>query len=304
MNELALFAGHGGGILGGILCGFRTVCAVEIDDYARRVLMARQDDGCLPAFPIWDDVRTFDGGPWRGVVDIITGGFPCQDISIAGPGAGLEGERSGLWREMRRIVGEVGPRFVIVENSPALTYRGLHEVLGDLAAMGYDARWGVLGAVHAGAPHRRERIWIVANAAALRSSPGLADPQAGQEGNATESDDGSEDAAWMPCPCCDDWWCNIHGMHTGECPCPEIDEWETDPYAANSNRPGCEEQRGASPTGAQHAPGERGDWWESEPGVGRVADGMAWRVDRLSGLGNGQVPAVVRLAWNLLHVRK
>lgn len=304
MNELALFAGHGGGILGGILCGFRTVCAVEIDDYARRVLMARQNDGCLPAFPIWDDVRTFDGRPWSGVVDIITGGFPCQDISIAGPGAGLEGERSGLWREMRRIVGEVGPRFVLVENSPALTYRGLHEVLGDLAAMGYDARWGVLGAVHAGAPHRRERIWIVAHAASLGSSPGIADPPAGQEGNATESDDGSADAAWMPCPCCDDWWCNIHGMHTGECPCPEIDEWETDPYAANSNRPGRQEQRGASPTGAQHAPAECCDWWESEPGVGRVADGMAWRVDRLSGLGNGQVPAVVRLAWDLLQLKK
>lgn len=263
LHELALFAGHGGGILGGLLCGFRTVCAVEIDDYARRVLMARQDDGCLSAFPIWDDVRTFDGRPWRGVVDIITGGFPCQDISIAGPGAGLEGERSGLWREMRRIVGEVGPSFVLVENSPALTYRGLHEVLSDLAAMGYDARWGVLGAVHAGAPHRRERIWIVANAAALGSSPRIADPQAGQEGNATESDDGSANAA-------------------------------------DANRPGCQEQRSASAARPQHAPAECGDWWQSEPGVGRVADGMAWRVDRLSGLGNGQVPAVVRLAWDLL----
>jgi DNA (cytosine-5)-methyltransferase 1 len=164
MHELALFAGAGGGILGGKLLGWKTVCAVEINDYARRVLLARQDDGCLEPFPIWDDVRTFDGRPWRGLVDVVSGGFPCQDISPAGNGEGLDGERSGLWREMRRIVGEVGPRFVLVENSPALTFRGLGTVLSDLAALGYDARWGVLGACHAGAPHERERIWIVADA--------------------------------------------------------------------------------------------------------------------------------------------
>ena len=88
LYELALFAGAGGGILGGKLLNFRTVCAVEINEYARRVLMQRQDDGCLEPFPIWDDVTTFDGKPWRGVVDIITGGFPCQDVSRAGRDAG------------------------------------------------------------------------------------------------------------------------------------------------------------------------------------------------------------------------
>jgi DNA (cytosine-5)-methyltransferase 1 len=161
MNELALFAGHGGGILGGILLGWRTVCAVEIDAAARQRLMVRQDDGSLPPFPIWDDVSTFDGKPWAGLVDVISGGFPCQDISVAGKGAGLTGERSGLWRQFARIIREVRPRYVLVENSPALTARGLNIVLGDLAQMGFDARWGVLGAVHAGAPHKRERIWIV-----------------------------------------------------------------------------------------------------------------------------------------------
>ena len=163
MNELALFAGAGGGILGGKLLGWRTVCAVEWEAYAASVLCARQNDGALPAFPIWDDVRTFDGRPWRGIVDVVSGGFPCQDISAAGKGAGIEGERSGMWTEMARIIGEVRPRFAFVENSPMLTTRGINRVLGDLAEMGFDARWGVLGADFAGFDHKRQRIWIVAD---------------------------------------------------------------------------------------------------------------------------------------------
>lgn len=163
MNELALFAGAGGGILGGRLLGWRTVCAVEYEPYPASVLVARQNDGSLEPFPVWDDVRTFDGRPWRGIVDVVSGGFPCQDISIAGKGDGLDGERSGLWREMARIIGEVRPRFAFVENSPMLTVRGLGVVLGDLSEMGFDAEWGVLGACNAGAPHERERLWIVAD---------------------------------------------------------------------------------------------------------------------------------------------
>lgn len=163
MNELALFAGAAGGILGGHLLGWRTVCAVEFEPYAASVLAARQNDGILPPFPIWDDVRTFDGRPWRGLVDVVSGGFPCQDISAAGNGAGIDGERSGLWREMARIVGEVRPRFVFVENSPLLVRRGLAVVLGDLTELGYDCRWCVMGAADVGAPHQRDRIWIVAN---------------------------------------------------------------------------------------------------------------------------------------------
>jgi DNA (cytosine-5)-methyltransferase 1 len=168
LRELALFAGAGGGILGGKLLGWRTVCAVEWEPYPASVLCARQNDGLLPPFPIWDDVQTFDGKPWRGIVDVVSGGFPCQDISAAGAGAGIDGERSGMWREMARIVCEIRPRFVFVENSPMLTSRGLGRVLGDLAAMGFDARWGVLGAADVGAPHQRDRIWIVANARQVR----------------------------------------------------------------------------------------------------------------------------------------
>lgn len=168
MRELALFAGAGGGILGGKLLGWRTVCAVELNPYCRSVLLARQRDGILDPFPIWDDVCSFDGTQWRGHVDVVSGGFPCQDISTAGKGAGIDGERSGLWGEMARIICEVRPRHAFVENSPALTSRGLHRVLGDLAEMGFDAEWGVLGADDCGAPHQRKRIWIVANASGLR----------------------------------------------------------------------------------------------------------------------------------------
>ena len=162
MNELALFAGAGGGILGGKLLGWRTVCAVEWEPYPASVLCARQNDKILAPFPIWDDVRTFDGKPWRGIVDVVSGGFPCQDISAAGGGAGLDGERSGLWVEMARIICEIRPKFVFVENSPILTSRGLGIVLGDLAKMGFDARWGVIGAKAFAGPLSRERIWIVA----------------------------------------------------------------------------------------------------------------------------------------------
>ena len=136
LRELALFAGAGGGILGGALLGWRTVCAVEINPYCQRVLLARQADGMLPNFPIWDDVQTFDGVPWRGLVDVISGGFPCQDISVAGRGAGIDGAKSGMWRHFARIIREVRPRYVFVENSPNLTKQGLGRVLGDLAALG------------------------------------------------------------------------------------------------------------------------------------------------------------------------
>lgn len=162
LRELALFAGAGGGILGGKLLGWQTICAVEFDPYAASVLAARQNDGILKAFPIWDNVCTFDGRPWRGRVDVVSGGFPCQDISSAGAGAGIEGDKSSLWKEMRRIISEVRPSFAYMENSPMLVKRGLAVVISDLAEMGYDAEWGCLSAGEMGANHARERIWILA----------------------------------------------------------------------------------------------------------------------------------------------
>ena len=147
--------------MGGHLLGWRTIRAVEFAPFPRAVMLARQRDGMLPRFPIWDDVTTFDGNPWRGRVDVVSGGFPCQDISVAGKGDGLDGERSGLWSEMARIIGEVQPRFAFVENSPMLTSRGLDRVLGDLSTLGYGSTYGIIGAHHAGAPHKRDRIWIL-----------------------------------------------------------------------------------------------------------------------------------------------
>lgn len=313
MNELALFAGAGGGILGGKLLGWKTVCAVEWDGYACDVLLARQNDGCLEAFPIWDDVQTFDGRAWRGRVDVVSGGFPCQDISAAGKGAGIDGERSGMWGHMARIIGEVGPSFVFVENSPMLTSRGLGRVLGDLAAMGYDARWGVLGAVHAGAPHKRERIWIVANALRelrLEANSGVErEEPIGKESRdscapqflADDSlderrrvGDGGQDVANASGGRCG-------GPGAGQSEQPRGTETECrSEDVADPDRPGLKEQRCAVADGAEHEAAECGGWWESEPDVGRVANGISARVDRLRCLGNAQVPAVAALAWRIL----
>jgi DNA (cytosine-5)-methyltransferase 1 len=168
LRELSLFTGAGGGLLAGHLLGWRCVCAVEWEPYAQKVLRARQDSGDLPDFPIWDDVQTFDGKPWRGLVDVVSGGFPCQDISSAGGGAGLAGARSGMWFHMSRIIEEVRPPFAFIENSPLLARRGLEVVLGDLASLGYDAGWCVVGANTVGAPHKRERIWVRAHLADAR----------------------------------------------------------------------------------------------------------------------------------------
>ncbi|MDP0498701.1 MAG: DNA cytosine methyltransferase [Verrucomicrobiota bacterium JB022] len=245
MNELALFAGAGGGILGGHLLGWRCVCAVEIDPYCRDVLVARQNDGSLRPFPIWDDVCTFDGRPWRGRVDVVSGGFPCQDISSANPkGKGIQGDRSGLWKQMERIIREVGPYYVFVENSPMLTVRGLGVVLGDLAALGYHAQWGVLGGGAVGAIQEGQRIWIVASSADSAVLESLDVPTAIQ------------------------------------------------PYS--------EESRRRKLTRAVSAMLSQDDY----SALKRDADAVARGMDRLRAIGNGQVPAVARLAWNILsHTR-
>ena len=272
LNELALFAGAGGGILGGHLLGWRTVCAVEWEQYPASVLCARQNDGFLPPFPIWDDVQTFRGEPWRGIVDVISGGFPCQDISIAGNGDGLEGERSGMWREMARIIHEVRPRYVFVENSPMLTSRGLGGVLGDLASMGFNAKWGVLGANDIGANHQRQRIWIRAEMAYSKRMGWKERPdEQGIDGDRQTSSQLGDCGKTQP---------NQVGntKSTGFTPCLE------------GQRQG--ESWRASIGNSQ--------WWEIEPPVDRVADGMVDRVDRLKAIGNGQVPLCAATAWRIL----
>jgi len=322
LNELALFAGAGGGILGGHLLGWRTVCAVEWEQYPASVLCARQNDGLLPPFPIWDDVQTFKGEPWRGIVDVISGGFPCTDISAAGKGAGIDGEASGMWREMARIIHEVRPRYVFVENSPMLTSRGLGRVLGDLATMGFDARWGVLGAADVGAPHQRDRIWIVAkwrgqlphaqhdrirwweqqqesiktthrqmanpNVIGLDESKTKRDRTHEQQICQNELDYGSE--VWSEAIRC--------GQLGNE-------EELANPTGGGLQRQGKSEQSINSKAYEDWKAGQstdvcQSDFWATEPNVGRVVNGMASRVDRIKALGNGQVPLCAATAWRIL----
>ena len=281
MHELALFAGAGGGILGGKLLGWRTVCAVERDPYAASVLIRRQNEGWLEPFPVWSDVCTFDGNPWRGIVDVVSGGFPCQDISAASPkGEGIEGKRSGLWVEMARIVSEVRPKHVFVENSPVLTSRGLGRVLGDLAEMGYDARWGVVGAHHAGLPHKRDRIWIIATDAAVARL---------ENGQNTRKQEKSK-----PQRLC---------SHVADTDCESV----FDSFQLGDNE---------KKSGNRQKEVRRHDWLFTEyrqtddpvskqrgldgSKASGVADDVAYRVDRIRAVGNGQVPAVVKLAWEVL----
>lgn len=194
---LHLFAGAGGGILADKYLGFRPIGAVEINAYCRRVLLQRQLDGLLPDFPVWDDVTTFRAdnpdtrdyiNRLRGVRDrlIICGGFPCQDISSAGKGAGIQGARSGLWSEYNRIIGEIRPAVVFVENSPMLIRRGADRVITDIVKNGYSVTWRVISAQDVGAPHERKRFWGLA----IRDVPNADDarPQTiGAETNKQES---------------------------------------------------------------------------------------------------------------------
>ena len=156
-----LFAGIGGFSLGLERAGMTCKWQVEIDPYATAVLKKH-----WPDVPKHDDVRTFPPTHTHThtqdfIVDLICGGFPCQDISVAGKGAGLAGERSGLWNDFARVIRTVRPRWVVIENVPALTARGLGTVLGDLAEIGFDAEWHCIPASAVGAPHRRERIWVI-----------------------------------------------------------------------------------------------------------------------------------------------
>ena len=161
MNGLDICAGGGIGSAVWRTLGGRTVCYVERDPYCQQLLQARMRDGVICDAPIWDDLRTFDGRPWRGRVDFLFGGIPCQPYSVAGKRQGEADERD-LWPDTRRIIREVGPRLVLIENVPGLLARGLGRILGELAESGYDAEWDCLAASDIGADHERKRVWLVA----------------------------------------------------------------------------------------------------------------------------------------------
>lgn len=159
MNELALFAGAGGGLLASRLLGWRTVCAVAWNAFAVSVLDARQNDGCLDAFPIWDDVRSFNGHPWNGAIDVVSGGFPCQPFSTASRGRAVAEDR---WPDMLRIVREVNPQFVFSENvQRAPIDRAASDLRSELR---HSTAVGMFCASGIGCPARRPRWWLVSYA--------------------------------------------------------------------------------------------------------------------------------------------
>jgi len=272
----SLFAGIGGFDLGLERAGMTCKWQVEIDDYANRVLAKH-----WPDVPRHGDVRTFPTVDRDWSVDVICGGFPCQDISVAGKGAGLAGARSGLWYEFARIIGELRPRYVIVENVSALLARGMDAVLGTLSTLGYDSEWHVIPASAVGAPHRRDRVWIVAYADGRRLRRLRADarngreiPQKGQQ-RIIRGGRGGKDVADA----------------TDERNCGKNDD-------GKRARAGQENWLPLELRGGGGDKGKRCDgcsWWSVEPDVGRVAHGVPARVDRLRGLGNAVVPQVVEV---------
>ena len=296
LKVLDLFSGIGGFSLGlERTGGFKTVAFCEIEEFPRRVLAKH-----WPDVPIHRDVRELKA-EHVGAVDVICGGFPCQDISTAGKGAGLAGERSGLWREYARLVGEIRPDYVIVENVAALLGRGLGTVLGDLAALGYDAEWHCIPASSVGAPHIRDRIWIIAypqhsaadGAGSYRApqyvdgdvEPAYKQVRFARSLGAFLADAASERRGEA-------------GQHRGR---PA--QWSTGGGEALAypirvhvegefSRVADQENRSGS---IQRSLGPRRDgirWWATEPDVGRVAHGVPARVDRLRGLGNAVVPQI------------
>jgi DNA (cytosine-5)-methyltransferase 1 len=260
LRVLDLFSGIGGFSLGLERAGMRTVAFCEVDPFCRAVLAQH-----WPTVPIYGDVRELSGERLRAdgvaAVDVICGGFPCQDISIAWTGPGIAGARSGLWAEYARLVGDLRPRYVIVENVSALLARGLERVLGDLAEIGYDAEWHCIPASAVGAPHERDRIWIVAYPDVRQRERQDRPVQAGRDaarGSGEAVEDSDSDGR-------DEMEQSEHGRATGEGPILE---------ALYAGIPG------------------GWAWWSSEPDVGRVADGVPARVDRLRALGNAVVPQI------------
>lgn len=180
LRSIELCAGYGGFTLGLRDYGIRTVAYVERDSYAAATLVARMEEERLDQAPIWDDLCTFDGTAWRGRVDLITAGFPCQPFSTAGKQRGLDDDR-WIWPNIAGIIADVRPRYVFLENVTGLIRAGLANVLADLAALGFDAEWGVLSAAAVGAPHRRQRVWILAYADDERHEPSHVGIKPGRE---------------------------------------------------------------------------------------------------------------------------
>jgi len=163
ITELSLFTGGGGGVIGTrYLLGFRTLCYVENDLTCQTIIRSRIADGALDDGDLQGDIKEFDPSRWRGKIDIVSGGFPCQPFSVAGKQGGEQDDRN-LWPDTFRVIREVRPRLVFLENVPGLITSGYFgTILGDLSSVGFDAEWEVISAEQCGANHRRQRLWILA----------------------------------------------------------------------------------------------------------------------------------------------
>lgn len=301
LNIGSLFSGIGGLELGLEVAGVgKTIWQVEQDDFCRNVLAKH-----WPEAERFDDIKTVGANNLR-YADIICGGFPCQDISLAGSGAGLAGERSGLWGEMHRVIREIRPRFVIVENVPALTGRGLGTVLGDLASCGYDAQWDCISAASIGACHRRDRLFIIAH---------NTDPHSGRREEQREQEHGKQQSQRRDEPDGLGKTGRREGAHDSTNPErePVRDKSKRDTSRRVNVQTGRQAQsvddgkEGDSTNpereGLQEREGAQGEWTYASIAGGHggnakprfcpvIPNGFPGRVARLKALGNAVVPAV------------
>lgn len=270
----SLFAGIGGFDLGFERCGMQCRWQVEIDDFATRVLTKH-----WPSVHRERDIRQC-GRHNLEAVDIICGGFPCQDISYAGHGAGLDGERSGLFFEAVRVVQQLRPRAVVLENVAALLTRGLDRVLGTLAEVGYDAEWHCIPAAAVGAPHIRDRVFVMAYAAGSRRQEGTRLRGDGKSSGRRKSSRGSSD----------------RGEDVADAQGDGLERQRAaEQQVSNSRRKKNELERFCHSVRAVQ--------WAIEPAVGRVVNGIPDRMDRLRGLGNAVVPQVAEFVGKMVLER-
>ena len=296
MNGLALCSGFGG-IERGLesrIDGFKTVCHVEGEAYAVANLVKKIQEGAIHEAPVWSNVQTFDGTPWRGKLDIITGGFPCQPHSSAGKLLGQKDPRN-LWPDVKRIIGEVSPRLLFLENVSNINNTIGPSIVGDLAEMGYNSAWCVVRASEVGAPHRRARWFIMAIANTYNSNESNMRIHESFEGSSklekvTLSDTDSERR--------DKNQLNIRSRKLDvERSCGEISD--TDSERSGKSRLLFERTNGKLISGSIQE-GIIEDWWAVEPPVDRMVDGVAHWVDRLRGCGNGVVPQQAAYAFDIL----
>lgn len=275
MNGLDLFSGIGGISLA-LRDYVRPVCYCEIDPYCQGVLLSRMEGKFLPTAPIWDDIRTFPVEDFTRGVDIIFGGFPCQDISIAGNGKGLEGERSGLFFEIVRLAKEIKPKFIFIENVPAITSRGGLRVVREIAEMGYDCRWCVISAASVGAMHKRERWFLLAHATGERCDEKQRGKSSRLHEAYPESTNGDiEDV------------CN-----TNKQPSEQTNQ-DTESKQTESGAWGRSTRQCWPFESVEH-------WQKTVSEMGKCSDGIQFNVDRLRALGNSVVPQQVKKAFEIL----